>query len=71
MKKEEICSLQSYLRTVFRSADIRVEKRKKKDDSAEVYIGEEFIGLLFRDDEEEEVSYSFQMSILNYDLPVD
>ena len=38
--------------------------RPKKDDSAEVYIGEEFIGVLFVDDEDDDRSYNFQMAIL-------
>jgi len=42
--------------------------RPKKDDSAEVYIGDEFIGVLFIDDEDGERSYNFQMAILGTDL---
>ena len=42
--------------------------RPKKDDSAEVYIGEEFIGVLFLDDEDGDKSYNFQMAILETDL---
>lgn len=52
----------------FELPSIYVKKRPQKDDSAEVYIGEEFIGVLFRDDEDGEVSYNFQMAILDYDL---
>jgi hypothetical protein len=42
--------------------------RPKKDDSAEVYIGEEYIGVLFVDDEDGERSYNFNMAILGIDL---
>jgi hypothetical protein len=42
--------------------------RPKKDDSAEVYIGDEFIGVLFVDDEDAERSYNFSMAILATDL---
>jgi hypothetical protein len=45
-----------------------VVPRPKKDDSAEVYLGEEFIGVLFVDDEDDERSYNFQMAILATDL---
>ena len=45
-----------------------VVKHTKKDDSAEVYIGEEFVGVLFVDDEDNERSYNFQMAILGTDL---
>ena len=49
---------------LFDNPRIRVVPRPKKDDSAEVYIGEEFIGVLFVDDEDDERSYNFQMAIL-------
>ena len=45
-----------------------MRQRPRKEDSAEVYVGEEFIGVLFRDDDEGEISYQFQMAILDYDL---
>jgi hypothetical protein len=68
MTREEILKLEHYLKRVFRLADIQVRQRPRKDDSAEVYVGEEFIGVLFRDDDEGEVAYQFQMAILDYDL---
>jgi hypothetical protein len=42
--------------------------RPQKDDSAEVYLGDEFIAVIYRDDEEGELSYNFQMAILDFDL---
>jgi hypothetical protein len=68
MKREEIVRLEKYLRKTFRLETIEVRQRPKKDDSAEVYIGDEFIGILFRDEEDDELSYQFQMAILGYDL---
>ena len=68
MKREEIVRLERYLRKTFRLDTIEVKQRPKKDDSAEVYIGDEFIGILFKDDEDDELSYQFQMAILGYDL---
>jgi hypothetical protein len=68
MSREEIVRLERYLRKTFRLDNIEVRQRPKKDDSAEVYIGDEFIGILFRDDEDDELSYQFQMAILGYDL---
>ena len=52
----------------FELPSIQVRKRPQKDDSAEVYIGEEFIGVIFRDEEDGELSYNFQMAILDFDL---
>jgi len=65
---QEIRKLETYLKRQFANARIRVVPRPKKDDSAEVYIGEEFVGVLFVDDEDDERSYNFQMAILGSDL---
>jgi Protein of unknown function (DUF3126) len=67
--RDEIIKLEHYLKKTFHLPAIQVRQRPQKDDSAEVYIGEEFIGVLFRDDEDpDEVAYQFQMAILDYDL---
>jgi hypothetical protein len=65
---QEIRKLDVYLKRLFGNAQMRVVPRPKKDDSAEVYIGDEFIGVLFVDDEDDERSYNFQMAILGTDL---
>jgi hypothetical protein len=64
----EIRKIESYLRRLFENQKIRVVPRPKKADSAEIYIGEEFIGVLFVDDEDDDKSYNFQMAILETDL---
>ena len=68
MTRDEILKLEAYLKKVFRLPDLQVRQRPRKEDSAEVYVGEEFIGILFRDDDEGEIAYQFQMAILDYDL---
>ena len=68
MNVEEIKKIDAYLKRLFSNPRIRVVPRPKKDDSAEVYIGEEFIGVLFVDDEDADKSYNFQMAILETDL---
>jgi uncharacterized protein DUF3126 len=65
---QEVRKLDAYLKRLFNNPRIRVVPRPKKDDSAEVYIGEEFIGVMFVDDEDNERSYNFQMAILGTDL---
>jgi len=65
---QEIRKVEGYLKRLFGNARIRVVARPKKDDSAEIYIGDEFIGVLFVDDEDAERSYNFQMAILGTDL---
>ena len=68
MDLQEIKKIDAYLKRLFSNPRIQVRPRPKKDDSAEVYIGEEFIGVLFVDDEDNERSYNFQMAILGSDL---
>jgi hypothetical protein len=65
---QELRKIETYLRQLFGNARIRVVPRPRKEDSAEVYIGEEFIGVLFVDDEDDDRSYNFQMAILSTDL---
>ena len=68
MDVQEVRKLDAYLKRVFGNQKLRVVPRPKKDDSAEVYIGEEFIGVLFVDDEDDDKSYNFQMAILETDI---
>ena len=68
MDVQEIKKIDAYLKRLFDNPKIRVVPRPKKDDSAEVYIGEEFIGVLFVDDEDDDKSDNFQMAILETDL---
>lgn len=68
MKPDEIRKIEAYLKRKFDLPSLSVRARPRKDDSAEVYIGDEFIGVLFRDDEDEELSWNFQMAILEIDL---
>jgi hypothetical protein len=68
MTPAEIKSLEKYLRKTFELKDIEVRKRNKKQDSVEVFVKEEFIGVIYKDDEDNEVTYQFQMAILADDL---
>ncbi len=69
MNASEIARIQAYLRAKFGAPAIEVRGRQNKDDSAEVYLGDEFIAVIFKDDEEGDVSYDFNMAILEIDLP--
>lgn len=68
MNKAELQKVESYLRRTFSNAGIQVKARPKKTDSAEVYIGDEFIGIVFLDDEDGDRSFNFTMAILDTDL---
>lgn len=68
MNPEEIKKLTRFFRAKFQLQTIEVRKRMQKKDSAEVYIGDEFIGVIFKDEEDGELSYNFSMAILDIDL---
>lgn len=68
MKSEERAKVEAYLRNRFSNKQIEVRVRPRKTDSAEVYIGEEFVGVLSKDEEEGELCYHFTMTILDLDL---
>jgi hypothetical protein len=68
VRPDELKRVERYLQKAFSNQAIKVVKRPTKDDSAEVVVGDEFIGVVFRDDEDGEISYMFEMSILSIDL---
>ncbi len=68
MKPEELAKLTQFFRKTFDLQTIAVRKRPQKNDSCEVYIGEEFIGVISKDEEDGELSYHFSMAILDIDL---
>ncbi|SDR38040.1 DUF3126 family protein [Pseudovibrio sp. Tun.PSC04-5.I4] len=68
MKPDEIRKVQAFMRNAFKSPDLEVRARSNKDDSAEVFINNEFLGIVFRDEEDGELSWGFQMAILEIDV---
>ncbi len=68
MNKDDLAKVERFLRKTFDNPRIGVRPRPKKDDSAEVYIGDDFAGVLFEDTEDGEKSFNFQMAILDIDL---
>jgi len=65
---QPVPTLTAYLRRKFANDKIRVVTRPKKTDSLEAYIGEEFLGVLFVENEKGRRSYIFEMPILDVDL---
>ena len=63
----DIKKLDAYLKRKFDNDRIRVVPRTRKKDSAEVYVGEEYIGVLFFDEKDARSSY-FELPILALDL---
>jgi len=64
--KEDIPRLQKYLRKVFHTEALRVVMPLRKSDMAEVFIGDEQIATLSRDEDDD--CYQLQMAILDIDL---
>ena len=69
VNRSEIWRVERYMRNLFRLDTITLVERPKQPDSVEVLINGEFIGVVFRDEEDGEVSYAFNMAILEMDLP--
>ncbi|HEY0525746.1 MAG TPA: DUF3126 family protein [Stellaceae bacterium] len=69
MSPVELAKLQAYLRKTFANERITIDPPPKRGASAEMRIGDEFIGVIHRDEEEGEVSYALHITILEDDLP--
>jgi len=65
---DEIQKVTAHLRKTFNNEKIRIQPPKKPDHPIEVYVLDEFIGVLHRLDEEGEVSYDLNISIIQEDL---
>jgi hypothetical protein len=59
--------LELHMKRALGSAALSLKPRPKQKDSAEVYVGDEFVGVVFQD-EDEVGSYMFEMAILSEDL---
>lgn len=68
MTPQQIKSVRDYLCKRFDTQNIRIAPRKVQD-SVEVYLNEEILGLLYIDNEDpDDVSYDLNISILQQDL---
>lgn len=65
---EEMSRLQKYLHSKFGHSGFALKMRDKAGDSVEVLLNGEFIALLYKNEDDGEVSYDFNMSILDIDL---
>ncbi|MEM1378676.1 MAG: DUF3126 family protein [Pseudomonadota bacterium] len=68
MTADELSKLTKYFQNTFGHGSLAVKARPKITDSAELYLGEEFLGVVTRIEDEGEVSYDLSMSILDFDL---
>jgi hypothetical protein len=68
LKPEELKKLDAYFKRTFNNPGLQVKARPRKNDSAELYLNDEFLGLVYKDEDEGELSYNFSMAILDVDL---
>ena len=64
----EIPRVQAYLQRLFGKEGFALKMRERAKDSVEVLLDNEFIGVIYKDTEDGETSYDFQMAILEEDL---
>ncbi len=68
MTPEQIVSVRNYLCKRFATEGIAIKPRKVQD-SVEVYLNDEILGILYIDDEDKtDISYDLNISILQQDL---
>lgn len=65
---QESEKLQTYLQKKFANSGITLRARTQAKDSVEVLLNGEFIGVLYKDEDEGETSYDFNMAILDIDI---
>ena len=65
---QPVPTLTNYLRLKFDNQKIRVVTRPKKMDSLEVYLGDDFLGVLFIEAEKGRKTYILELPILDIDL---
>ena len=68
MTLTEIQKLQHLLRLRFGNQDISLKQRPEAPDSVELLLDGETYGAVYRDDDEGELCYHIQMTVLSEDL---
>jgi hypothetical protein len=64
---KDVKRVEAHRKRTFANTAITLKPRPKQKDSCEVYIGEEFVGVVYQD-EDEDGSFLFEMAILSEDL---
>ena len=68
MERITLKKIENFFKQKFNNKKIKIEGRTNKDDSAEVFIEDEFIGVIFEDSEDGDTCFQFNMTILSEDL---
>jgi hypothetical protein len=67
IKPDEAAKLEVFLRRQL-NPELKVQMRQRADECAEIYKGAECLGVVSKNVEEGETSYSFEITILDIDL---
>lgn len=67
MEREETLRLEAYLKEKLHPG-LRLVARDKATDSMEVYLGAEFLAVVYKDEDEGETSYQLMMTVLKEDI---
>lgn len=65
--RDEASQVENFLHRKL-NRELRVQLRQRADECAEIYIGAECLGVVSKNVEEGETSYSFTITILDIDL---
>ncbi len=68
MDRITLKKIENFFKQKFNNKRIKIEGRTNKDDSADVLIEDEFIGVVFEDNEDGDMCYQFNMTVLSEDL---
>ena len=68
MDRITLKKIENFFKQKFNNKKIKIEGRTNKDDSADVLIEDEFIGVVFEDNEDGDMCFQFNMTILSEDL---
>ncbi len=68
VKATDVADIEHYLQTRFNNAGLSVKARTTKNDSADVVLDDEFLGVVYNEEVEDRLSYDFNMTILEMDL---
>ena len=68
MDRITLKKIETFFKQKFNNKKIKIEGRTNKDDSADVLIEDEFIGVVFEDNEDGDMCFQFNMTILSEDL---
>ena len=68
MDRITLKKIENFFKQKFNNKKIKIEGRTNKNDSADVLIEDEFIGVVFEDNEDGDMCFQFNMTILSEDL---